>query len=225
MCLKIENYTEKIKVSYFKLFVLFMTGSLAGYVFEGFFSLIKRGAWESHVVSVWGPFCILYGIGFAACYAGYSFMQNKGKLFQFLMFGIGGCVVELICGAVIDFGIHMRAWNYTKHPFNFRGYVSPDLILLWGAMGLMFVMCIPFIERVFNKIDRKPVRALCGVLTVFMAVNFFITGSALIRWSQRHFNVAAANAYEESIDARYPDDYMENRFIEWRFIKADGTRE
>lgn len=202
-----------------------MAGSIIGFIFEGLFSLVKRGAWESHVVSVWGPFCILYGIGFAACYAGYYLMQNKGKLFQFLMFGLGGCLLELICGAIIDFGIHMRAWNYTKHPFNFRGYASPDLILLWGAIGLVFVMCIPYIEKMFNAIDKKPVHVICGVLTVFMAVNFFLTGSALVRWSERHFDKPASNVFEEKIDEKYPDDYMKNRFIEWKFIKKDGTKE
>ena len=86
-------------------------------------------------------------------------------------------------------------------------------------------MCIPYIEKVFKKIDRKPVRIVCWILTVFMAVNFFLTGSALVRWSERHFNVPATNAFEEKIDEKYPDDYMKNRFIEWKFIKADGTKE
>ena len=57
--------TESIqgKITYDKLFWLFMAGSLMGVLIEGLFCLIRKGQWESHVVTVFGPFNALYGAG------------------------------------------------------------------------------------------------------------------------------------------------------------------
>lgn len=210
---------KKIKVTYMKMVYLFILGSLGGFLIEGIFSYFKRGAWESHVVSVWGPFCIIYGIGFAACYAGYARMQNKSRTYQFTMFGIGGCLLELICGAVLDLKLHMRAWNYTKHPFNFRGYVSLDMILVWGVIGVLFTLIIPYLDDIFERMDGKGWAVFCRTFIVFMAVNLGITAVAMNRWSERHFKLPAKNYIEEKLDQIYPDDYMHKRFCEWKFIE------
>lgn len=209
----------KIDVTYNKMVYLFILGSLGGFLLEGVFSYFKRGAWESHVVSVWGPFCILYGIGFMACYAGYARIQNKSRKYQFIMFGIGGCVLELIGGAVLDFTLHMRAWNYTKHPLNFRGYVSLDMILVWGVMGILFTLIIPDLDSLFNKMEGKGYSICCRIFTAFMIVNLAITAAAMVRWSDRHFDIPAGNAVERKLDNIYPDEYMQKRFCEWKFIE------
>lgn len=210
---------KEIKVTYPKLFWLFIIGSIAGVLLEGTFSVFKRGAWESHVVSVWGPFCIIYGIGFAACYAGYAAMQEKSKIYQFWMFGLGGCFVELICGAILDIGLHMRAWNYTKHFMNFRGYVSLSMIFIWGFVGVAFTYIIPYLDNIFSKMEGNGWKIACNIFTVFMIVNLTVTGAAINRWSSRHFGKTAGNQIEELLDNHYDDDYMANRFCEWKFIK------
>ena len=53
-----EKAKLNTKISYSSLFWLFMIGSLAGVIIEGIFCLIHKGAWESHVVSLFGPFNI-----------------------------------------------------------------------------------------------------------------------------------------------------------------------
>ncbi len=210
---------EEIKVTYDKLFWLFIAGSLAGVLLEGLFSIYKRGAWESHVVSVWGPFCIIYGIGFAGCYAGYAAMQNKSRFYQFVMFGSGGCIIELISGAILDFGLHMRAWNYTRHFMNFRGYVSLSMFFIWGFIGIAFSYAIPYIDKVFKKMQGNGWQAACNIFTVFMIINLTVTGVAIHRWSNRHYGKPAVNRIEQIMDSHYNDDYMSKRFCEWKFIK------
>ena len=202
-----------------KMVYLFILGSFGGFILEGVFSYFKRGAWESHVVSVWGPFCIIYGIGLCFCYIGYAAMINKSKVYQFFMYGIGGCVLELIGGAVLDLQFHMRAWNYTKHPFNFRGYVSLDMIFVWGLIGILFSFAIPRLDQFFNKLDGRGWQIFSKVFIVFMTINLTITAFAIDRWSERHYNQPPSNIIDEKLDEIYPDDYMQTRFCEWKFIK------
>ena len=214
--LKKEAY--EINVTYMKMVYLFILGSLGGFLLEGIFSYFKRGAWESHVVSVWGPFCIIYGIGFCLCFAGYAAMRNKSKLYQFFAFGIGGCLIELFSGALLDVKFHMRAWNYTKHPFNFRGYVSLDMIVVWGLLGIIFTMFIYKLDYLFNMLDGKYWALLCKLFIIFMTINLTITTFAIARWSERHYDLPPSNIIEEKMDEIYPDDYMHQRFCEWKFI-------
>lgn len=64
--LKRKTGTGFPKISYTNLFWLFMLGSVAGFVLEGLWCILMEGHWENHSATVWGPFCIIYGIGAAA---------------------------------------------------------------------------------------------------------------------------------------------------------------
>ena len=57
------KYCDRNPITYRKLFWLFLIGSVTGVVLEGLFCLVSKGAWETHVVSVYLPLNPLYGIG------------------------------------------------------------------------------------------------------------------------------------------------------------------
>ena len=217
--MNVKKEYRKIKVTYLKMVYLFVAGSLGGFLLEGVFSYLKRGAWESHVVSVWGPFCIIYGIGLCLCYKGNVAMEGKKMIYKFFAFGIGGCLLELVCGALLDVKWHMRAWNYTKHPLNFRGYVSLDMILVWGLLGVVMALLLPNLDKILSKLDGRFWEVACKCFIIFMAINLIITAGAINRWSERHFNLPPSNFIEEKLDEWYPDDYMHERFCEWKFIE------
>lgn len=56
--------------SYCSVFLIFLFGSIAGLLLEGTFCFITKGRWENHVVSVFAPYNILYGLGAALFYIG-----------------------------------------------------------------------------------------------------------------------------------------------------------
>ena len=58
-----KEVEKREKISYQVIFWLFVIGSLAGVVLEGIWCLLKYGHWETHVVTVWEPLCIIYGFG------------------------------------------------------------------------------------------------------------------------------------------------------------------
>ena len=65
------------KITYEKLFWLFIVGSLIGVVMEGVFCVFFKGHWESHVLTLVGPFNALYGAGAVLFYSLIALLQNK----------------------------------------------------------------------------------------------------------------------------------------------------
>ena len=209
---------SKIHISYLKLFWLFMIGSLLGVILEGLFCYFRYGNWETHVVSIWEPFCILYGFGAAGFYVCHVILCHKNKYLQFLIYCIIGFTIELLGGYILEFGLHMRAWNYTDHFLNFRGYVSLQMTILWGFVGTAFSYFAPSIEKVLKKMESSKWKVACYMLTVFMIVNFLRTSVSIIRWTDRNFDIPAQNTFEQFIDRTYDDTFMSNRFCEWSFL-------
>lgn len=210
---------EKTKITYANLFWLFIFGSLIGVILEGVFCCFHYGHWETHVVSVWGPFCIIYGFGVVGFYLCNSVLKNKKLWVQFVTYCAIGFSIELICGALLEFGLHMRAWNYSSHFMNIRGYVSLSMTVVWGIVGIVFSKLVPYMDAFLSKIEGKGAKIICFLLTIFMVVNLTVTASAIWRWKERHFDVPATSSVEEFLDDHYDDEFMEERFCEWRFLK------
>lgn len=210
-------------VFYSELFWLFMSGSLFGALIEGIFCYFRYGHWETHTVAVWGPFCIIYGIGAVILYIGAVRMRGRGRIYQFTMFAVSATVVEYLCGAVLKYGLHMRAWDYSKKFMNIDGLVCLKFSVIWGLGGVLFARwCVPVLKRIFIKMKGKKWNTACIVLSIFMAVNLSVTAACISRWAGRHEKILPQNVIERYIDKIWGDDRMQKRFCEWRFLDEDG---
>jgi uncharacterized membrane protein len=207
-----------IRVSYGILFWLFMIANLGGLLIEGFFCLFAYGKWESHVVTMWGPFCLLYGFGTVGFYLVAAALQGKGYWLEFIGHGLVGDGLEVIGGLLLEFGLGMRAWDYTDHFLNFRGYISLRMTIVWAVIGFAFGRFCPLISRGLSHFEHGIYRVLIIVLSVFMAVNMVFTAICITRWSRRHYGVKAESSFERFLDKTYDDEYMSKRFIEWHFL-------
>lgn len=221
-----ENHTEQMPASntakphitYRKLFWLFIAGSLAGVILEGLFCIYKYGHWETHVVSLGVPLCIIYGFGAAGCYAGHVLLFGKSKWVQFLIYSLVGFSIELLSGCLLEFGLSMRAWSYCHQFLNIRGHVSLQMTLAWGVIGIAFSSVVPYLENHLSKMETKPWKIICYILTVAVAADLLLTSVAILRWSNRHFQIPPSNKLEQLIDEKFNDEFMEKRFCEWRFL-------
>jgi len=206
-------------LKYQNLFWLFMVANVVGVLMEGVWTVIKFGRWESHVVTVWGPFCLLYGTGAVVFYLVSALVGNRMKWIQFLAFAFFADIVEYMCAWMIDAGLGMKAWTYKKHFMNLYGRISLSMTLVWGVTGMLFYyLLIPRIIRMFQRMQGKFFSYTCVLLTAFMIVNMAVTTLCLVRWSRRHAGMEANNAIEVYIDQKYNDAFMKRRFCEWWFI-------
>ena len=212
----------KQPIAYADLFWLFIAGSLLGVLMEGAFCVLRSGHWETHTVAVWGPFCIIYGIGAVVLYIRVILMEGKSYLFQFVIFALAATVIEYFCGALLKYGLHMRAWDYSREFLNIDGLVCPAFTLGWGLVGIAFSRwCAPALKLLFFKMRRIGWNIACICLSVFMAVNLLVTSVCIFRWSQRHQGIAPRDSVEQYIDETWDDSRMQKRFCEWRFIEEE----
>lgn len=207
-------------ITYRSLFWLFLIGSVAGFVLEGLWCILEKGAWESHSATILGPFCVIYGFGAAAVYLFAAGLKGKGLSFQFVLFSIIGALVEYFGSLFQEIVYHSMTWDYSGHFMNLEGRVSLPMSLIWGVLGIAFArfVFLPLV-RLLNKMEGKFWRIACVALSVFMAVNLLLSSAAVIRWRDRLTDYApAANAFEQFLDSICDNGFMEKNYPNMKFL-------
>ena len=210
--------TPRPRIRFSDLMLLYLFGSLAGVLIEGVFCAVVFKQWEMHVVSVWLPLCSLYGLGAMCYYSLGTLLMKRNIAVKFIAFALLGSLLELIVGWALYHGLHMRAWDYSLHFMNIKGYISLEMGLGWGLAGMPLVFLLPYMHRFFNWLNGRPGKAVAIVLFVFFLADVVFTFTCAARWSQRHRGVAKDTAFGAYLDEHYPDDFMEKRFMEWHFV-------
>lgn len=205
-------------VSYSDIFWLFLIGSVIGFVLEGLWHIVRTGTWENHTATVWGPFCIIYGVAGAILYALYKYVSHKHLLVQFIIYSAVGSAVEYFGSLFQELCFGTVSWNYSDHFLNINGRVSLQMTLLWGILGISFAMLVfPYVEKVLHKMKGKIWRIVTLFMTAFMAVDLIFTACTVWRWGERQQDVPAVNSFEQFMDDRYDDTTMSYIFPNWSF--------
>ena len=204
-----------------KLFWLFLVGSVAGVIIEGLFCLIVKGHWETHVVSVLAPYNILYGLGVVLFYIGAVKLQHRPLAVQIVIMTAFATALELLCGLLLRYGLGMRAWDYSHSFLNYKGIICLGFSAAWGVAAYVFARLAPHIEVLLKHCTKRPWKAACTALSLVIVLDLCITGTSILRWSERHYGVPAQTEIQEELDAEAPDDWMQQRFIEWQFLDTE----
>ena len=210
---------KEVDIKYSDLFWLFILASYAGLLLEGFYCLIKFGKWESHVVSVYGHFCIIYGVGIVFYYLVSHYIKKINLFLRFLIYACLGTLIELLCGLLLKYGLNMMAWSYSNCYLNFMGLICLRMFFIWGILGFIFEKTNKYTEKFLKLTRNKIFNVIVPIFTIFMIFNLTITAFAIVRWSDRHNDYSKpSNKFERYLDKKYNDKYMENRFVEWYFV-------
>ena len=216
-----ENIIKK-EINFYVLFWLFVIGSAMGYYIEGLCVMVRTGKWECHAATLWGPFCVIYGIGMVVIYMTSCFLKNKNIAVKFLIYFITGALVEYFGSLIQEVCFGSVSWDYSSHFMNIGGRVSLSMALVWGLLGLVFWYTLyPLFKKMLKIFHRKTVKIVTVVLAVFMAVNLSLTSAAVLRWRTRLEGVPASNGLEKWIDKSYGNEKMQELFCNMRFIKTE----
>ena len=146
------------------LFLIFLTGSLVGWIYEEIFYWITEGMLRNRGV-LYGPWLPIYGIGALGIYA-LKPLKKQPVLLFLLCVAVTG-VVEYIIGYV---GIHffdLRLWDYRGLFLNIGGIICFRSVVSFGILGLVFHYLLePMGETLYRKLRPGVIRAVCLVLLV-----------------------------------------------------------
>ena len=211
-------------IVYQELFWLFMMGNVAGVIVEGIWCKVRYGKWQTHVVALWGPFNIVYGIGIAVFYVGTELLLERAWFIRIAALALIGSLVEYLCGLIIRIGLHMKAWDYRNHFLNIQGLISPKMTLAWGTLGFVFDRFLyQPLKKILSQMTEIFWDIACAGMSAFMIINLSCTAACIIRWANRHRGKPPLNRISEYIDRKFPDSRMASKFCNWRFIKDTQT--
>lgn len=142
-----------------------------------------------------GPWLPIYGAG-GTLFLIFAWPYRANLITTFLMGMLVGTGLELITGPLMYHIFHMKWWDYSQNPLNFRGYICLGASLGWGAMALFFVHFLhPRVAEL--TVDWTPIGYIVVVTmlyTLFVEdVIFSVLGALDIR---KRLETLAANSEE-----------------------------
>lgn len=208
----------------FKIFYIFLIGSIFGCYMEQIRYLIQRNIWECRAGVIWGPFSEIYGIGAVIMYLLYKKMVGSSPITIFCISTVCGSAFEYISRLFQEIAFHSITWDYSKQPFNLGGRTSLKFAVCWGLLGLIFIRWVfPLLDKYLNNIRGRFVSICTWFLIIFMTVNLMFSAIAVNRWSERLQGVPSNGYIESYMDNHYDNDEMKQRFPHLRFLAASAN--
>lgn len=140
--------------------------SFLGWCVEVVYHTVNYGEFSNRGF-VGGPVCTIYGVGFT----GVTILLSPFRDNVFVLFPVSvllATALEFITGWVLEKVFHEKWWDYSKQPFNLKGYICLRFSIIWGLACTGTLMIVhPLIEKLYRAIPKK-------VCTVFLIVAFAI---------------------------------------------------
>lgn len=170
-------------INIWEILAYFIIYSIAGYIIETFFALIRYGVLESRQSFLYGPFCGIYGIGavIMVIFLQY-FSKNRATLFAggFII----GSITEYLVSFIGELILHVKWWDYSNMPFNLNGRICFSYSMFWGVLAIFLMKAIhPRIRNlmayILKKSSAKFTKTAITVITIFLLVDCVISGYAI----------------------------------------------
>ena len=198
---------------FIKIFVIFMIGSVLGYIVEMIVGLVQNGHFVSRQGLIYGPFTPVYGIGILVYYLFFSIVNARNKGYIFISAMILGGITEYLCSYIQEKIFGTVSWDYSNWIFNINGRTTLIHCTYWGLAGLLYTSYIkPLIPKIEEFIKNHKVKAMASMIAVFMVFNITISSMAAIRQNERINNIPASGNVDIFLDNMYPDEYMDEVF-------------
>ncbi len=151
-----------------EVLLFFASYAIMGWIAEVIFAALKTGKFVNRGF-LNGPLCPIYGFGVVAVVLVlWPVRDNMILLFAGSL--ILTSALEFITGLILEKVFHDHWWDYSKEPFNIKGYVCLRFSIMWGLACVMVIKVLhPLVER---GIDILP-EALCWIIICFFYVYLF----------------------------------------------------
>ena len=194
---------------FYKLFWIFLIGSVIGDLVETVFCRVTMGWWMSRSSLVWGHFSLVWGFALVIATALLYKDRDKPVRYLFLVGTLWGGAYEYICSVALERVFGKVFWDYSGLPFNLNGRVNLLYCLIWGAAAVIWIKWIyPPLSGWIEKLPMTLGKVLTGLLILFMACDILVSSLALIRYDSRAKGKTPSAEWEVIMDTYYDDTVM-----------------
>ena len=196
-----------------KIFLIFMIGSIIGYIVEMIVALVQEGHLESRQGVIYGPFTPIYGVGIVIYYLAFQKIKTRDKKKIFLISMILGGTVEYLFSFLQEKIFGTVSWDYSNWILNINGRTTLIHCTYWGVAGLLYMSLIePIIPKIEEMIQKNGVKIVSAGVAVLMIFNITISSMAALRQKERKYNIQSTSHIDAFLDENYPDEYMNKIF-------------
>ena len=196
-----------------KIFLIFMIGSIIGYIVEMIVALVQEGHLESRQGVIYGPFTPIYGVGIVIYYLAFKKIKTRDKKKIFLISMLLGGTVEYLFSFLQEKIFGTVSWDYSNWILNINGRTTLIHCTYWGVAGLLYMSLIePIIPKIEEMIQKNGVKIVSAGVAVLMIFNITISSMAALRQKERKYNIQPTSHIDAFLDKNYPDEYMDKIF-------------
>lgn len=175
-----------------KTLIYFIIYSIIGFFMETIYAIFTKGMIESRKSFLYGPFCIIYGVGAICLTMTLTRYKNQNK--KIFFYGmIVGCLVEYLGSYIGEIFLHVKWWDYSNDFLNINGRTCLYYAILWGFLSIALINYVnPVIDKYIDIMIQKTSSQfwkLCissvtllmifdGILTCIVLDNFLIRVSS-----------------------------------------------
>lgn len=197
----------------FKIFIIFMIGSVLGYLVEMIVGLVQNGHFVSRQGLIYGPFTPVYGIGIVVYYVFFNIVKTRDKKKVFIFSFILGGITEYLCSYLQEKIFGTISWDYSEWIFNINGRTTIFHCTYWGVAGLLYIKYIePVIPKIEEFVKSHKAKIVEASVAVFMIFNITISSMAAIRQKERVNSIPANSKVDILLDNVYTDEFMNKIF-------------
>ena len=209
--LKKKKFTI-LGISIWEILAYFIIYSIAGYIIETLFALVRYGVLESRQSFLYGPFCSIYGLGAVIMIIFLQYFEKNG-LTLFAGGFIIGSITEYLVSLIGELILHVKWWDYSSMPLNINGRICFYYSIFWGILAIFLMKVIhPRIRNlmayILKKMSNNLVKPTIAFITIFMAIDCLVSAYAIqlfiIRTvAENNINVANKDALIEINEELY----------------------
>ena len=218
-----EEITKKEKKKFtilgfdlWEILAYFIIYSVAGYIIETSFALIRYGVLESRQSFLYGPFCSIYGIGAVVMVIFLQYFK-KNRLTLFAGGFIIGSITEYLVSLIGELILHVKWWDYSNMPLNINGRICFYYSMFWGILAIFLMKVVHprvrnLIAYILKKFNGKIVKSAISIITILMFLDCLVSGYAINLFTIRMIAKYDLNVPNKKVIIEINDKLYDNEF-------------
>ena len=161
-----------MKMNILNILFSFCLFSILGWVLEvGYRSLRDRRFVNPGLLK--GPYLVLYGTGSLILMGCISLVHESNLLIKVFMYFVATTGLELISGLNAQHLFHVRLWDYSDQPVQYKGHICLKFSICWILLAFAFeYLFFPSYQSLLNWLTPDTKGLFAGVAISMMIIDF-----------------------------------------------------